>query len=62
MYEWADEREINKKLTKLQKHIMYNLKNLRTDYYRWKNEKSIALGKRYMQCEREMKSVFNKIK
>lgn len=54
--------KINKKLSKLQKHIMYNLENLRTDYHRWKDEKSIALGQRYMQCECEMKSVFNKIK
>ena len=62
---WASQlksMKVNKKLQELQKHIMYNLENLRTDYHRWKDEKSIALGQRYMQCEREMKSVFNKIK
>lgn len=54
--------KVNSKLSTLKKWMMFNLDALRKEYHYRVEQKDTALWNRYVFCERNVKTIFNKIK
>lgn len=57
-----NKNKIYRKQMEMEKRIMTNFKKLWKEYHHRKVEKDIAIWDRYVQCERNLKSIFVKIK